>query len=124
MSQQVWKIRQKSTRLFSVGGNLHRGFRAWSKKGKSWNQLNHLKNHLNLNVEFYRECQDDIEIVKLEMVVSEKDTISMREMLDEREERYQQKQLNRAQRRRETRLIELEREQARIKHELEELKGK
>ena len=91
---EIWKIRQKSTRLFSIGGEITRNgaSRAWSEKGKNWNRLNHLKNHLNINARFYRKHQDDIEIVKMELVASEKDTIPMKELLDDREKRHKKKQ--------------------------------
>ena len=77
-SIEIWKIRQKSTGLFSRGGTLRHPYddsRAWSKKGKSWKQINHLRSHLNLAASFYRQQQDDIEVVKLVMVVDDSHSI-------------------------------------------------
>lgn len=39
-----YKIRDKDTGLFSTGGY----YPSWTKTGKSWKRLNHLKCHLNL----------------------------------------------------------------------------
>lgn len=40
---KIYKIRRKSDGLFSTGGVSP----SWSKTGKTWNQIGHLKNHLN-----------------------------------------------------------------------------
>jgi hypothetical protein len=122
---EIWKIRQKSTGLFSVGGDVVRNGvnGAWSEKGKNWNRLNHLKSHLNINATFYRRNQNDIEIVKMILTVSEKDTIPMKTLLDDREKRHKKKEEIREQSRRERRLAELEREQQKLKDELKVLKG-
>jgi hypothetical protein len=39
----VYKIRRKSDGLFSTGGMSPN----WSKTGKTWNAIGHLKNHLH-----------------------------------------------------------------------------
>lgn len=39
---KVFKIRDIETGLFSTGGTSPR----WTKRGKSWSQINHVKNHL------------------------------------------------------------------------------
>lgn len=42
---RVFKIRDKATGLFSRGGtNINN---LWTKEGKSWSNIGHLKNHLN-----------------------------------------------------------------------------
>jgi hypothetical protein len=40
----VFKIRRKADGLYSTGGGEPR----WNKKGKVWNGIGQLKNHLNL----------------------------------------------------------------------------
>jgi hypothetical protein len=44
-SFRAYKIRDKKTGLYSKGG-AEGGKFLWSKKGKTWNQVNHLKAHL------------------------------------------------------------------------------
>ncbi|MNW61765.1 hypothetical protein D3C74_398520 [compost metagenome] len=62
----VYKIRNKTTGLFSRGGtNINN---LWSKKGKSWSNIGHLKNHLiQLNC-YNRKVESpykDAEIIKV-----------------------------------------------------------
>lgn len=118
---EIWKIRQKSTGLFSVGGDLRPGWECWAETGKNWSKLGHLKNHLNIAADFYRQHQDDIEVVKMVLVASEKDTIPMKKLLDDREKRHREKQIKIDAARKERRLAELEREKERITRELKEL---
>lgn len=42
MNSRMWKIRHKVTGLYSTGGTCP----GWTKKGKVWRMLGHLKNHL------------------------------------------------------------------------------
>jgi hypothetical protein len=42
---KVYKIRNKETGLFSKGGSYSKDI--WTKEGKSWSNIWHLKNHLN-----------------------------------------------------------------------------
>lgn len=119
---EIWKIRQISTGLFSGGGNIDPYSGGWCEKGKNWNKLGHLKNHLNLGINFYRRHQDDIEVVKMELVVCEKDTISMKELLDAREKKNKAKEAKYEKARRESRLIEIEREKVKLEDELKKLK--
>jgi hypothetical protein len=123
---EIWKIRQKSTGLFSVGGDVVRNGvgGAWSEKGKNWNRLNHLKSHLNINARFYREHQDNIEIVKMILVASEKDTIPMKTLLDDREKRHKEKEAKYEEHRREYRLAQIEREKQQLESELKNLKSR
>ncbi|OPH61894.1 hypothetical protein BC351_01235 [Paenibacillus ferrarius] len=41
---KVYKIRDKETGLFSRGGT--RAYDIWTKEGKSWSTIGHLKSHL------------------------------------------------------------------------------
>lgn len=42
MDIKAYKIRDKVTGLFSTGGMSPK----WTKRGKTWSQLNHIKTHL------------------------------------------------------------------------------
>lgn len=42
---KAYKIRDKETGLFSRGGSST--YNIWSKVGKTWSNLGHIKNHLN-----------------------------------------------------------------------------
>lgn len=44
MKLEVYKIKDENTGLFSTGGIEPK----WTKRGKTWSQLNHVKNHLRL----------------------------------------------------------------------------
>lgn len=43
MKQTVFKIRNKETGQFSKGGT----YSVWSRTGKAWGNIGHVKNHLN-----------------------------------------------------------------------------
>lgn len=47
---EVYKIRHKETGLFSRGGTDARNI--WTKEGKSWSNIGHLKNHLNQYISY------------------------------------------------------------------------
>ena len=47
---KIYKIRNKETGLFSKGGS--NTLNIWSKTGKSWSNIGHLKNHLNLHCKY------------------------------------------------------------------------
>lgn len=66
---KIYKIRDKSTGLFSKGGTST--YSIWSKDGKSWSNIGHVKNHLN---QFIRSGSvshdypyDNAEIVEVEV---------------------------------------------------------
>ncbi len=42
---KVYKIRDKTTGLFSRGGS--RSYNLWTKEGKSWTNIGHVKNHMS-----------------------------------------------------------------------------
>ena len=52
----VYKIRDKATKQYSRGGQSG-GRWLWSKKGKSWNQLNHIQSHIN---QLCHECDGEL----------------------------------------------------------------
>lgn len=51
---RIFKVRSKATGLFSKGGHGPK----WSKEGKTWNNIGHLKNHFRLLLEEYRRAND------------------------------------------------------------------
>jgi hypothetical protein len=52
--EKLYKILDKETGLYSKGGT----FPNWSKHGKTWNHLGHIKNHLRFFMETKRENGD------------------------------------------------------------------
>ncbi|MNH66463.1 hypothetical protein D3C73_184940 [compost metagenome] len=64
---KVFKIRNKETGLFSKGGT--NTYNLWSKEGKSWSNIGHLKNHLNqfLNRWCKENPYENAEIVEVEI---------------------------------------------------------
>lgn len=65
MTKFIFKIRQKSTGLFSSGGASPK----FTKMGKSWQSLGHVKNHLRVPENLYmKACSQYPDIQDLELV--------------------------------------------------------
>jgi hypothetical protein len=66
---KIYKIRNKKTGLFSKGGSDGRDI--WTKEGKSWSSLGHLKNHIALFIHGNKKAGDypyeDAEIIEIEV---------------------------------------------------------
>lgn len=66
---KIYKIRDKKTGLFSRGGSYGHG--VWSKTGKSWGNIGHIKNHLNQYIDRGAKARDypyeDAEIIEIEL---------------------------------------------------------
>jgi hypothetical protein len=66
---KIYKIRDKSTGLFSKGGTST--YNLWTKEGKSWSNIGHIKNHinqfLNKGVKSKHYPYDNAEIVEIEV---------------------------------------------------------
>lgn len=45
MKTKLWKIRNKETGQFSKGGQSYEPY-IWTKGGKTWSNIGHVKNHL------------------------------------------------------------------------------
>lgn len=60
---KVYKIRNKKTGLYSTGGMTP----AFTKSGKTWSELAHLKNHLNQGIITTWKWGDNNEYVKLSL---------------------------------------------------------
>jgi len=78
----MYKIRQKSTGLFSTGGSVPR----FTKKGKIWRRKGDLSSHLNL-VSGRKCVYDDCEVIVLETI--EVEIQDMSALLDETAERIE-----------------------------------
>lgn len=64
----VYKIRDSETRLFSSGGSEPN----FSKKGKVWSNIGHIKNHLKM----FKVIPSEWEVVKYEIIENELETCS------------------------------------------------
>lgn len=115
MSDVVYKIRRRSDGLFSKGG----GYPRFSKGGKIWNSIGHLKRHLsNMGMQNFDRYYSDCEIVEY----AEVGPISLVAVMEEAETRRLELQRQREERMERWRRERLERERARIERELAELK--
>ena len=69
MSKKIYKIRNKETGQFSRGGTWALGI--WSKDGKSWSNIGHLKNHLSFWINNGKKSKNypyaNAEIVEIEI---------------------------------------------------------
>lgn len=78
-AHRVFKIVRLSDGKFSNGGSRP----SFSKAGKSWADVGHLKNHLNLfkygNWDVYKGCK----LVSYEMVPNDDESIKLDEYFDE-----------------------------------------
>ena len=61
MEEVFYKIKRRSDGLFSAGGH----YPNFSKKGKIWRTMGHLRNHLNSIAPSERDVYDDCDIVEL-----------------------------------------------------------
>ena len=81
---KVYKIRNKETGLFSKGGNSHCNI--WTKEGKSWSNIGHVKSHLNQFINYSgHKCADypydNAEIVEIEIYYNMCSTQAVNEMV-------------------------------------------
>lgn len=70
MKVKAWKIRNKETGEFSKGGTYARHI--WTKGGKTWSNIGHVKNHMNSFIGYNGELSSDYpyhnaEIVEVEI---------------------------------------------------------
>jgi len=71
-----YKIRDKSNGLFSQGGSY-----GWTKKGKVWKEVGHLRNHLNHSGDRYDRL--DVELVEYEVTEREVSSSNFHEFIEE-----------------------------------------
>jgi hypothetical protein len=89
---KIFKIRDNSTGLFSTGGHRPR----WTKKGKNWTNIGHVKNHIN-NL-YTAKNVDNWVVIEYELVETTVSTISVRAVIEEKMRAEQQRELERQQR--------------------------
>ena len=77
---KVFKIRNKETGLFSRGGTKPANI--WSKEGKSWTNIGHLKNHLNQFTQGWHPYHN-AEIVEVEINYDNCMKMDISELFDE-----------------------------------------
>jgi len=61
----MWKIRDKTTGLFSPGGGM--SYANFTKKGKTWSEKRHVMSHISNNQKYYRKRSDNLEIVMMSL---------------------------------------------------------
>lgn len=76
MSRSYYKIRDKQTGLFREGGM----FGSWSKRGKEWDSVGHIKNHLN-QFPGSKIDWENWELVEYTYEPIEKGSITLKELL-------------------------------------------
>lgn len=86
MKTTLWKIRNKETGKFSKGG-LHYGDSIWTKGGKTWSNIGHVKNHLRtyMNGDTLKPHYPyhNAEIVEIEVDYTDLATIDVTNFIDE-----------------------------------------
>lgn len=90
---KIFKIRDAQTGLFSMGGMFPR----WTKKGKSWSNIGHVKTHIkNLSRHLIKNI-DHWEVVEYELVETTVSTVRVQTIIDENLRREREKELERQQ---------------------------
>jgi len=85
----IFKIRDTATGLFSMGGSCPR----WSKKGKTWTNIGHIKTHIRgLDKRFIKNF-DNWEVIEYELVETSVGTVSVQSIIDEIARRKQEDEL-------------------------------
>lgn len=85
MKKKLWKIRNKETGQFSKGGNNNERF-IWTKDGKTWSNIGHVKNHLHTWILPNGNLRHDYpynnsEVVEIEVDYNECSTVSVDEFI-------------------------------------------
>lgn len=112
-NQKLYKIRDPATGLYSMGGVDPR----WTKKGKVWTNIGHLKNHLRQvgswgNTPSRRKVYVGCEVVVIEVVEDELERFPVMDLIDEQDASDEAKKKAREAERKQRR-EESERQQAR-----------
>ncbi len=67
----MYKIRNKLTGLYSNGGAYPR----WTKRGKTWNALHHVRAHLRSNSAYKQRFYADAELLKYDISIDNVSTV-------------------------------------------------
>lgn len=86
MRTKLWKIRNKETGQFSKGGHNNERF-IWTKGGKTWSNIGHVKNHLRTfmkgnELDRYYPYHN-AEIVEIEVDYNECGTVDVDKFIEE-----------------------------------------
>lgn len=82
---KIFKIRNTRTGLYSCGGSMP----SFTKKGKSWKCIGHIKNHIhNIRNPYKKTYMNECELVIIEYTETEKSTRSMIDVIKETEDGY------------------------------------
>lgn len=84
----IYKVRRQTDGLYSTGGIAP----TFSEKGKVWNTLGALKNHLNLLNKSGASCYQDCEIVPIEVTYRETKATPMIDFIEDRQRLNAEKQ--------------------------------
>lgn len=63
---KVFKIRHRETGLFSKGGSSD--WKIWTKEGKSWSNVGHVKNHLHMFLDYDGNKRDGFPYDNAELI--------------------------------------------------------
>lgn len=84
LKMKVYKIRNKETGLFSKGGT---GRDVWTKTGKSWSNIGHVKLHLNMHNKNKRNYPyANAEVVEVEINYDQCYSYPVDDLMDEIQE--------------------------------------
>lgn len=72
----IYKIRNKATGQYATGAAR------FTKNGKVWNAIGHLRLHIELHSDEYKRMKDDVEIVVIQVSQEELETISFKDQYD------------------------------------------
>jgi hypothetical protein len=90
---KIFKIRDTTTGLFSMGGGSPR----WTKKGKTWTNIGHVKSHIRGLDRRYIKNSDHWEVVEYELVETSVGSVSVQSIVDEQARLDREKELERQQ---------------------------
>jgi hypothetical protein len=76
---KIFKIRNLKTGLFSKGGHCPR----WSKKGKVWTNIGHVKSHIN-NIARHVKDIEYWEVVEYELVETTISSMRVQDIINEK----------------------------------------
>jgi hypothetical protein len=91
---KIFKIRDTATGLFSMGGHSPR----WTKKGKAWTNIGHVKNHINNLSRHVIKNVDHWEVVEYELVETTVGSVSVQTIVEENLRKEREKELEQQQR--------------------------
>ncbi len=115
----VYKIRHKSSGLFSKGGKMAPA--SWSAKGKNWNEIHHVHGHIRNNMRYYEGIGDEAEVIKL---ITRVDTqLSLPIVVEEVKRGDEEREVAREKGQKKRRLVDLKTECDRLTKEISNMEA-